>query len=49
MDDEVIDTLHNLRIAEAMTGHKMPNPNDASEIAKKLDDPFAVPYYLADE
>lgn len=27
----------------------MPGPYDEKELAKNLDDPFAVPYYLADD
>jgi len=27
----------------------MPGPTDPKEIAKDLDDPFKVPYYIADE
>lgn len=27
----------------------MANPTDAKELAKGLNDPFKVPYYLADE
>ena len=47
MDQEIKDTLNNLKVAEAITGRSMPGPNSAAELAKDLDDPHAVGYYIA--
>lgn len=41
--------MSSIKIAEAIVGGKMANPTDAKEIAKDLDDPFRVPYYLAND
>jgi hypothetical protein len=47
MDQEIKDTFNNIKIAEALTGRKMPGPNSEKELAKNLDDPHAVGYYIA--
>lgn len=49
IDSEISDSLNSIKIAEAIVGAKMAGPTDAKEIAKDLDDPFKVPYYIADE
>ena len=49
VDPEIVDSLNSIKIAEAIVGGKMASPTDAKELTKSLDDPFRVPYYLADE
>ena len=49
IDSEISDSLNSIKIAETIVGGKMASPTDAKEQAKNLDDPFRVPYYLADE
>jgi hypothetical protein len=41
--------LNSIKVAEAIVGGKMASPTDAKELAKDIDDPFRVPYYLADD
>ena len=49
IDSDISDSLNSIKIAEAIVGAKMAGPTDPKEIAKDLDDPFKVPYYIADE
>ena len=49
IDSDITDSLNSIKVAEAIVGAKMADPTDVNELAKDLDDPLKVGYYIADE